>query len=124
MAVQVDPGKTLTLQFNPKLPPLTHLTPDIPISLRLTSGAHVITEESVNAHGKTPVDFSITPATLAIAKVMGTGSLHWQIKVYYAYCTDGAQGLCVPAAQGALLTVKMAPGGKSLVKLPRSASVR
>ena len=118
VAVQVDPGKTLTLRFDPKLPAFTHLTPDIPISLRLTSGSHVIAEESVDAHGKTPVDFSITPATLAMAKAVGTANLHWQIKVYYAYCTDGAQGLCVPASQSALLTVKMVPGGKSLVALP------
>ncbi|MGC8539623.1 MAG: thioredoxin-like domain-containing protein [Phycisphaerae bacterium] len=118
MAVRIDPAKTLTLQFNPKLPPLTHLTPDIPISLRITSGSHVIAEESVNAHGKIPVDFAITPATLAMAKAAGL--LPWQIKLYYAYCTDGAQGLCVPAAQAAVLKVKMADGGQSLLTLPES----
>lgn len=118
LAVRVDPAKTLTLQFNPKLPPLTHLTPDIPISLRITSGSHVIAEESVNAHGKIPVNFNITPATLAMAKAERL--LPWQVKVYYAYCTDGAQGLCVPAVQAAVLKVKIAAGGKSLVTLPQS----
>lgn len=123
IAVQLDPGKMLTLQFNPTLPPLTHLTPDIPISLRITSGSHVITEESVNAHGKTPVNFSITPAMLAMAKPMNKQTSHWLVKIYYAYCTDGTQGLCVPASQSWQLAVKMIPGGKSLVPLPRVATV-
>ena len=123
IAVQLDPGKMLTLQFNPTLPPLTHLTPDIPISLRITSGAHVITEESVSAHGKTPVNFSITPATLSMAKPMDKQTSHWLVTIYYAYCTDGTQGLCVPASQAWQLAVKMIPGGKSLVPLPRVATV-
>ena len=118
IAVQLDPGKPLTLQFNPSLPPLTHLTPDIPISLKITSSAHVITEESVNAHGKTPVDFSITPGTLSMANKMDQHASHWLVNIYYAYCTDGKQGLCVPASRTWQLEVNMIPGGKSMVQLP------
>ena len=118
MAVQLNFKKTVTLQFDPALPPLTHLTPDIPISLRITSGSRVLTEESINAHGKTPVNFSLTPTMLAMAKTIRTP---WQVKIYYAYCTDGTQGLCVPASQTWQLMVKMVPGGASLVTLPQEA---
>ncbi len=120
IAVQLDPGKALTIRVYPKLPPLTHLTPDIPTSLRITSGAHVIAEESVSAHGKTPIHFILTPATLAMADALGHGQPAWRIKVYYAYCTDGAQGLCVPASQTWRWAVNMKLGGQSLVQLPPS----
>jgi thiol-disulfide isomerase/thioredoxin len=123
MAVQLNPGKPLVIRIYPKLPPLTHLTPDIPTSLRVTIGGHVISEESVSAHGQTPINFSINPATLAMAHAAGHSKQIWQIKVYYAYCTDGAQGLCVPASQIWRWTVKMNTRGRSLVQLPPPAGL-
>ena len=118
IAVRLNPGKTVLLQFYPELPPLTHLTPDIPISLRITSASRVITEESVNAHGKIPVQFSIPPGISAIAKATDQSQQIWVVKVFYAYCTDGAQGLCVPASQKWRLAVTRSSRGSTFVRLP------
>ena len=121
--VQLNPDRTLSLQFVPQLPPFTHLTPDIPMSIKITSGSHIVTEESVNDHGTIPVVFALTPKQFAMANIRNHVRQLWRVKVFFAYCTNGNQGLCVPASQTWSLAVTLCSRGVSRALLPRALEV-
>ncbi len=86
------------------VPPGTHLTVGVPISIRVSrANGSLIQVQTISSTGKPAVDFLIRAP-------LPTGG--WLAKVYYDYCTNAAMGECIPAACTWKLTVSAGTADK------------
>ena len=92
-AVTLTASPAITLHIHLKVPPQTHLTPGIPVTLRVTNGSHILTQQSVDPHGHARISFVFRPMPGQIKLLAGS----WHVGVFYAFCTDGHGSVCKPS---------------------------
>ena len=112
-AVTLTASSAITLQIHLKLPPQTHLTPGIPVTLRVTEGSHLLTEQSLDPRGHARINFVFRPRPDHIKLLTGS----WHVGVFYTYCTDGHGSVCKPSHLRWVVPVALTAHGAHSVDL-------
>jgi thiol-disulfide isomerase/thioredoxin len=87
-AVALAAGGKVALAIHPTLPEGAHVNPEAPWSLRVQTGGKILLQ-----HTGRSASLPLVAAIPTEAVTAGT----WLVSVSFAYCTDGAQSLCIPA---------------------------
>jgi hypothetical protein len=91
---QVAAGEGLTVEIEPAIPAGAHLTPQAPMSVRVTAGARVVYAGTMDDARGVPLRYEL-PAE-ALREQPGAV----RVTLYYSYCIEGGAGggsVCVPA---------------------------
>ncbi|NNM88737.1 MAG: redoxin domain-containing protein [Phycisphaerae bacterium] len=112
-AVTLTASSAIALRIDLKLPPQTHLTPGIPVTLRVTDGSHILIQQSVDPKGHARISFVFRPMPDQIKLLAGS----WHVGVFYAYCTDGHGSVCKPSHLRWVVPVTLSPHGAHVLLL-------
>ncbi len=106
-------ASAITLHIRLKVPPQTHLTPGIPVTLRVSNGSHILTEQSVDPRGHARIKFVFRPTPDQVRWLAGS----WHVSVFYAYCRQGHGSVCRPSHLRWIVPVALTAHGAHRVDL-------
>ncbi|HVS72992.1 MAG TPA: thioredoxin-like domain-containing protein [Phycisphaerae bacterium] len=112
-AVAIDPHAGLTVHITPAIPKGAHLTPQTPLSLRVTDAQRVLYTGTADAADagvsfRLPKDsFREKPELLYLTLI-------------YSYCTEGQTALCVPAEASWKVAVRYQEKSTATLRLEAS----
>jgi thiol-disulfide isomerase/thioredoxin len=102
--VALNPSEPLQISAAVRLPIGTHLTPGVPVSLRLTDAkANILGQQTISSDGKLPFHFVLPVQNLPT----DAPQQQWDLQLYYVYCTGENSGMCIPAQVDWRLNVQL-----------------
>ncbi len=116
LSANLRPGRRIEIQAQVHLPADTHLTQGVPVSIRITSGGKTVAQQTTGAKSL-PLTFKLMPAGMNAAEFSANKTLHWHVEVYYAYCTNIDNGVCVPARATWDVSINFARTGSAVLQL-------
>ncbi len=114
LSAVLQPDTGISISAGVVLPANTHLTPGVPVSVRITNGGRTVAQQTISAKA-VPLLFNVEPRKFS--SYPASGKAQWRVEVFYAYCTNSLNGVCVPAQAAWNVNVTFAPTGKTKLNL-------
>ncbi len=114
LSAVLRPDARISISADVVLPADTHLTPGVPVSIRITDGSRTVAQQTIGAQAL-PLVFRLQ--TGKSSPFLAGGKAQWHVEVYYAYCTNSQNGVCMPAQAAWNVNVTFAPTGRTELKL-------
>ena len=117
LKLALNDGKPIIINADLHIPTDAHLTPGVPVSLRITNGSSVLLQQTLEAGKTHQVTFTLNPKTLPKSALV-TDDV-WTFDIYYSYCTNGLASVCRPAQARWQAHVAFASSGSNAINLPQ-----
>ncbi len=114
LSAELKPDTRISISAAVVLPTDTHLTTGVPVSVRITDGGRTVAQQTISAKGL-PLLFRVH--VRGFSSHQANGKAQWRVEVFYAYCTNSQNGVCVPAQAAWNVHVTFSSVGKTKLHL-------